>query len=211
MAYSTVDDARAITGLSSNDVSDAVLYSLGTIAAYKLNRDINTEVIREPIEYIDGTRENNIDGSNTTYYVRNWKDYIADKDGDQDVDTSDINVYQVESDGTETELTVSSITANDGKFILSSAPSSDVNLYVSYEYAPVSVSDPHKLISAAHSYLVASMSMTRLSVGQYNRVRIGAISVSLNSLAQKVYLEKYDDVINQINNRMTDYVEADVF
>ncbi len=128
MAFTTTAKVRLISNIVIADVSDADVASLITEATALLNGDLNTRIVRERIDFLDNTRENEINGTNTTYYVKNWRDkFIGDSDDDGDVDTSDITVYQVTSAGTETTLTVSSITPNDGKFVLDSAPASSIS------------------------------------------------------------------------------------
>jgi len=105
IGYCSMEDFRAVTNLTTSCIKDADAYDLITMAAYQINGDINTKVIRERIGYIDSTRENLIDGSNTDFYVKNWKGkYLADFNNDSEVTTADVIVYAVDDDGTETQL-----------------------------------------------------------------------------------------------------------
>ena len=93
MAYCTYSDINLLTNITSNDVANADITSMIAEATKELNRLINVRVVREEISYIDNTRENKIDGSNTTYYVKNWHGkYLADMNNDGSVSTSDVIV-----------------------------------------------------------------------------------------------------------------------
>ena len=74
-------------------------------------KDLNINIT----DYISYDKENTIDGSNTSFWTQKYP--IGDLDDDMDVDTDDIKVYQYSSDGTKTQVTVSSITPNTGNFV----------------------------------------------------------------------------------------------
>jgi hypothetical protein len=210
--YCTTDDVRNMTNIDTGDLTNSEITALISSCIKQVNKDLNTVVTRESIDYIDSTRENDIDGSNTTYYVKNWKGkYIGDKDDDGDVDTSDITVYQVTSDGTETTLNVSTITPNSGYFVLSSAPSSGVNLYVDYEWAYVSESTPDPLVVLATTLLASSYAYAKLNIGRAVSASFGDTRFLRHMESWKEYYDRYRTIVNQINERgMIQYGEADV-
>ena len=201
--YCSVDDVRAATGLNALDISDTAIYELmKLIVIPQINHEIGVKVIREKVEYIDDTRENDIDGTTTTFYVRNWeKYYIGDLDDDGDVDTSDIIVTLVASDDTESTATVSSVDQDDGKFVLSSAPASSDEVYVTYTYTPISVSDPNRLIRLAATYLTAAGAFTRIDAKKLQNFAIGKLRIGKQSDAYKIFFDKYMEIINQIKSR----------
>ena len=201
--YCTYSDINLLTNISSSDVSNVNITSIISHAIVELNRLINVKVVREPIGYLDSTRENDIDGSNTSYYVRNWKGkYLADMDNDGDVDTSDIIVYQVDSEGTETVLTVSSIDHDDGKFVLSSAPLSGVSLYVTYEWCYKDVSTPDNLVKLACVYLTASYCYGKLNIGRSPKEKFGNRTLERDMKSPEYYRRLAYDLINNINSEM---------
>lgn len=203
MAYCTYSDVNLLTNVSSSDISDADITSIISKATIELNRKINIHEIREPVYYLDDTRKNSIDSSNTTFYVKNWKGkFLADLDNDGDVDTSDIIVYQVDSQGTETTLTVSSITHNEGKFVLSSAPASGVRLYVTYDWAYKDVSTPDNLVKLACVFLTASYCYGKLNIGRSPRLRIGNKSIERDMDSPDYYRKLAYSLINDINDSM---------
>lgn len=209
VGYCSLNYVRDLCNITTSDLTDTELYSLVEKATVLVNQDLNTKVIRERIGYIDDTRENNINSSNTTYYVKNWKrKFIADSDNNALVNTSDIIVYQVASDGTETELTVSSITPNEGKFVLSSAPSSGVNLYVTYDYSPVSEYDPDENVKLACAYLTIALAWEKINRGMSPQQVYGNVKFMRDMRAGNDYFKTYENIISKINSEMGDYAEA---
>lgn len=208
--YCQVNDIRTLTHLNTTDITDASLYDIIKLAMAQLNADINVKITREYIEYIDDTRQNKIDGSNTTYYIKNWSGkYLADSDNDGDVDTSDITVYAVASDGTETEATVSTITPNDGKFVLSTAYDSSYKLYVTYEWAYASEYTPDTLVRLACANLAASYAFAKINIGKAPTVQFGNVRVYRHMDSFKEFEKKYRDIVNQINTQMIDWAESE--
>lgn len=208
MAYITYDIVRLFTNLTSDDISDEKLTSIITYCTAQLNRDINTRVIREKIESIDNTRTNKIDGTNSTYFVKNWEGkYIADSNDDGSVTISDLTVYQVDSSSVETTLTISTITASEGKFTVSTMPSS-VTLYVSYDYAKVSAT--HSLVKLAMAYLVAAVAYSKINVGQSTSFSVGEIRVVNHINSFKEYYDLYTQIVQRINDGMVDSIEHDL-
>lgn len=202
MAYASVNDVRLLTGLSTNDINDADLTSIIAFATYQVNSDIQVTVVREKVEYIDNTRQNDINSSNTTFYVKTWKDYyIGDANNDGAVTVSDLTVYLVSSDGTETTTTVSTITANSGKFVLSAAPAGGKDMYVSYSYSPVSMSDPNALVKTATAYISGAISYLKINPRKLQSYSIGKLRVSKQAKAYDEYYDKYKQIIHQIKNR----------
>ena len=109
MAYTDYSKINLLTNLTSSDVSDADVKSIIAEATKELNQEINVRINREQISYIDNTRENKIDGSNVTYYVKNWRKFIADMDNDGIITPEDVVVYSISSDGTETKVAVKTV------------------------------------------------------------------------------------------------------
>lgn len=201
MAYATYSDVNLLTNVSSSDVSNTNVTSLIAEATAELNRLINVREVREPIDYLDSTRKNKIDSSNTTFYVRNWKGkYLADMNNDGDVDTSDIIVYQVDSDGTETELTVSSIDHDDGSFTLSSAPTTGVRLYVTYEWCQKDVSTPDRIVKMACIFLTASYIYGKLNIGRSPNQSWGNKRITRDMNSPNYYREMAMKLVNQITD-----------
>lgn len=201
MALTSISQVRLLTNLSTSDISDADVTSLIGLATAEIFSKINIKVVREPIKYIDATRENDIDGSNTTYYVRNWKGtYMSDSDFDGDVDISDITVYAVDSNDNETVATVSSIDYDDGKFVLSTAYDSSYDLYITYSYCYYDPVTPDPLLGLAASYLVASYSYLKVDAG-VSDVKFGNVRINKTlSSGYGMYYERYNEIMGKLNS-----------
>ena len=201
--YCSPDDIRTIANLTSDDITDSRLYDIITFAMTQLNHEINSKIIEEPVSEIDSTRTNKIDSSNTTFYVQKSFDwFIADMDDDGDVDTSDIIVYKYDSEGVRTEPAISSITPNEGKFVLTTAPESGSTLKVTYSYASVSESDPHPLLKICCAHLAASLAFTRIETGYFERLQIGKLTLQNTSRGFTQYYDLYRRGIHLLQSRM---------
>ncbi len=202
MAWTTVADVRLITGLTTSDISDADLTSLIAVAQKEVLLVINNKVTREKVEYIDETRKNEIDGTNTTYYIRNWDgNFISDANYDLDVTTSDITLISVGGDGIESSVTISTVSSSAGSYVVSSAQS-DVSLYVSYVYSMFDPVTPDPLLKLATEFLAASYAYMRIDSSQKKKVKFGNVSIENSTgsdSASMVFYNKYLDILRQLN------------
>ena len=74
LAWGDVPTIRKISGVTSTtDMTDSEIKEFLNMARKEVNSKIITKVVREPVMYLDEYRQNKIDGSNKTYFVRNWK------------------------------------------------------------------------------------------------------------------------------------------
>lgn len=212
MSYCTYSDVNLLTNIQSGDVANADITSLINFAIYQLNHDLNVKVIRERVEYLDSTRENDTDGSNTNFYIRNWKgNYLADMDDDGDVDTSDVIVHLVSTDGTETTATVSSVDEDDGKITLSSAPTSDQEVYLTYSYSRVSENGGscHPLVKLACVYLTAYLCYGKINLGKSPMVSFGNARLVRHMNSAKEYFQRYQAIVKQINDTQADIKKSE--
>jgi hypothetical protein len=198
--YCTVEDVRNMTNLTTNDLTDTQLCLLIEYCGAQLNEDMNVYLEEEEVWEINNTKTNKIDGTNATYYTKKYP--IGDSNNDMAVDTTDLEVYQYLSDGTKQQLTVSSITPNTGKFILSIAPASSiVKITVTYRYCQLSVSDPNALVKMACALLTAAWAYTKINVGKAPRWRMGSTQIWRDMDSFKTYYNKYLQILTQINDR----------
>jgi len=208
MAYVTVDEIRTITNITSSQISDADLNNVITFASYELNEDLQINVDRERISYIDEIRENTIDGSNTTFYVKNG--YIGDSDDDFDVTTTDIVVWK-EYDNTKTYLTVSSIDVKEGSFVVSSAPANEGAYYIKYVYSKARMDDTglFKRVTLAAAQLTAAWAYSKLNVGKASRFKMGTLTVTRDTMGHKYWMQQYHNTISKINSEwMITFVDS---
>ncbi len=203
MAYTDYEKLNLLTNVTESDITNDDVDLIIAEATKELNRLINVKEIRERVSYIDSVRKNSIDGSNTSFYVKNWKGkYLADMNNDGGVDTDDIIVHQVDSDSVETTLTVSSITHNEGKFVLDSAPTSGVKLYVTYEWCYKDVSTPDGLVALACTFLAVSYCYAKLNKGRASTFSFGNQRITRDMGACAFYRTEAMGLINSINDSM---------
>jgi len=212
MVYCTASEIRLITNLTTSDISDADLTNLIIEATKYLNSKINVPVVREEIFYIDETRENKIDGLTTKYYIQNWfEKYLADSDFDGDVDASDLTVYAVDSNGTETEATISSIDASEKSFTLSTAYTSGYRLYVSYEWCYRNPATPDALIALACKFITASLAYAKINIGRAPSLSFGNQRIMRHMDSFRIYMEKAEEIIEEINYKGANLKQAPTF
>jgi hypothetical protein len=206
--YCTPNDIRVVTNLTTSDISDTELYNIITFAGHQLNSDINCYIEDEQISWISIDKTNYINGTNATYFTRHYP--IGDSTGDQDVTVADLEVYTILADGTKTAVTLSSITPNSGKFVTSApiATASDPNLYVTYKYVPMSVSDPNPLIKTACVLLSAAWAYSKINIGKAADFRIGSLNISRHIKSFDIYYGRYQEVLKEINNKITKVEET---
>lgn len=203
MAYTDVATVRLVSGLTTNEISDANITSLIAYATTQFNADANVRIDREKVEYIDSTRENKIDGSNTTYYVKNWNGwYLGDLNDDGSVSISDAKFYYVATDGTETEKTISSVTHDTGKVVLSAAPATSGTGYITYSKAPLDESTPNNLIKKAVSELTAALAFTNTDAKKLKNFKVGKIAITTQSEGFQTMYAQYRKTLELIQSRM---------
>lgn len=199
MAYCTYTDFRTISPMSTADIADTEVTSLIALATAKLNSDINIRVDISPEEVfsIDYERQNIKNGTNTTFYTRNYP--LGDYNNDGALSTSDLDVFKISSSGVRSDLTVS--TLNDykiGKFTLSVAPDSSDRLFVRYSIAPLDESTPHPLIKQACLQLVASMASTKVGTDAFNSISLGRLRVGKSQYNNDIHINRYNELVSQI-------------
>jgi hypothetical protein len=200
--YSSVNSVREINNLTTEDISDADLYNLIQRATTYMNSELNFRILREPIKDIDETRTNKIDGTNDTFYVRKWFQHLGDMNCDGKVTTSDIIVYQVDSSSVETQLSVSTISPDEGKFVLTTPPASGVRLFVTYEWCYVSEYTPHPLIKLACDYLTTAFAFEKVERGLSPQQVYGNVRIYRDMEASSEFHKRYREVVNQINSEL---------
>lgn len=211
MVYCTYANVNLITNIISDDVANADVTSIIAEATKELNSFINVQIVREKVEYIDTTRENKIDGSNTIYYIQNWNGkYFADRDDDGDVDTSDVIVYLVDGDGNETIATVSDIDVDDCYVTLSSAPSSSTKIYITYDWCYKNASTPDPMIKLACTFLSAAYCYAKLNIGRAPQVKFGNSRFYRHIDSYEMYYNRAMKIIDKINESggLADYSES---
>ena len=194
--YCSVDDVRKITDVTSANVDDSSLYDLITYATVLLNEDVQISIEDELVEYIDGEKENKTDDSNVIFYTK--RTYIGDANNDGEITPTGLYAYTLDSDGTRTTVTISSVDdARIGKFTVSSAPTTSQSLYITYPVAPVNM-QTNSSVKMACIYLTAALANTKLDAGQLRTYRVGKTYASQEVSKYSSYMNKYRDLLLKI-------------
>jgi len=214
MVYCNFGEVNDLTNVTSSDILDVDITKIIAKATIELNRKINVKVEREKVGYIDSTRTNKINGSNTIYYFKNWKGkFLADMNNDGTVTTSDIIVYLISQDGTETTATVSAVDHDNMYFTLTTAPDSSTTsrMEVTYEWCFKDVSTPDPIVKLACIFLTASYCYGKLNIGMAPKQKWGSQTIERDMKSPEYYRQMAYSLINDINDEMyssADSVEA---
>ncbi len=200
--YCSFDDVRDIAGVPTTTTDSQIFNLIKNFGIAQINRDVGIEWRDERVRYISSERQNDIDGSNTTFYARNWP--LGDLDNDGIVDEDDLELYSLDSDGTRTEFTVSSV--DDvwlSKFTLTTAPT-DSRLFIQ-RYRSVQVEvypnvDP--LIRMACAQFVGAMSYTKINASKTARFKVGKVTVMEQSNSFKDLMSQYNQTLFKIRSKI---------
>jgi hypothetical protein len=201
MSYITLQQLKNYLGQSNSTILlDSNLNEMILSSNSKINGDLTINVIREPIYYINDIKKNDIDGTNKKFYVRNWfGKYFGDLNDDGSITKDDVIVIQKDSNSVETELTVSSIDAENMGFTLSAAPSSDMELFVTYKYSYFDMSTPDQRIKDLARYLCLMKSYFELEIGLIG-TSAKAGNISLSGIDKNTKASKYNNLAKELLN-----------
>lgn len=196
--YCCADDVRLLAGVPTA-VTDSQIYDLMFYAQAQLNRDIGIEWRDEEVLPIDNEKENEIDGVNTTYYVR--RPWIGDYNDDGRVTTADISAYRIDGESVRYAVSIASIAdAEIGKFTVTTAVPNGSNFFVRYRTFPVCVDPPNRLIRMACAYLTAAYSYSKQDIRQAQSFRVGKVAVTRQAPAYDKLLGMYNRTLYAIKN-----------
>lgn len=199
MAYTTIDLVREKTGYTSDEISDDEVTQIITEATSVINNEINTYIIREPVRFIDNSRQNKLDDSNTTFYVQKSIQYnFGDDNDDGELTITDIKVELEDSEGTITEATVSSIDV-EGSYVLSEAPDSTTvtKMYTTYKYTYYDITIPDKLIVLLGTYLASSYTALIVDSNLPSNTKLGniAVTVPIANTKYRQFSDRYEALL----------------
>jgi len=211
VGFCTPDDVRMISNISStstdaNYLSDSQIYDVIQFAQSTLITELSSKIREERVTSIDSNaRQNIIDSSNTTYYVqRSYKWFIADRNGDGEIDENDVIVWEYDSSAdTKTKVTVSSVDAETGKIILSSAPSTGNTVTITYRYTDIDMFTPDPHLKTTCTYLVAALAHQKLEATDFDRLTLGKMTVSKRNKTFDYFHKSYKEYLHQLKGRMT--------
>lgn len=197
--YCTIDDIRTFSSsLKSNVITDTQVYELIKYANSQINQDILIEYREEKVEYISKDKPNDINGSNSVFYVQN--PYLGDYDDDGIISETDLYVYSIDSSGTVKDYAVLQVDdVRRGKFTLTEAPASGVELYITYRSSPVLLYPIVNMMvrQAAIKYVLA-LAYSRTDPGMVKSFRVNKVSVTGESSPSKRYMQEYSNLVSKI-------------
>ncbi len=193
----SVNDIRLLGNLGSTDVSDNDVQSLLSFATVQFNHDILTKHSDWMVASLSNEKENKIDGSNTTFYVPDYP--IGDYNDDGKIDENDVIAYTLDSSGTRTAYTVSSIADDEiGKIELASAPSASETLYLTWSSSPVELETPHSLAKLALVQLCNALMYTKVDAGKLQAYRVRHLAVMKPAMGFEKHYNDYRRTVTQI-------------
>jgi len=209
MVYITPAEVRTITGITSTESDDTALTSIITYATAQVNGVITAYVENEIPQYINAYKENEINGVDKIFYVSHYP--LADFDDDGDVDTSDVKVYLIEDD-TRTAATVSSIDAIDGKIVLTTAPTTVQDVWITYKYYLLKDGSSSGLIKLAVAWLSASIVQSKVDVSFIGNIKLGEFGVGnrTGKTGYTYYKERYNEILDLINREIIEVMNLDI-
>lgn len=207
MTYCDIQKIRLVAGLGSDRISDSELRDLrDDVATPKINEDVNTIIMDEKVDYISTDKENNIDGSNKTFYAREVDaeyNFIGDFNDDGVVDDSDLEAFQV-ADGERTDLSVTLVDHETGELTIEK-PNGDAvkegDIYLNYAVAPADEKTPSKMIEIACAQLTGMFGHSNVSIENFNNFSIGSVTVDDSDSSSSELFRDYQKTLMQINQR----------
>jgi len=201
MAYCTASDIRAITNLTTSEISDSEITSLIEYATSQVNADIGVTlyVKLNDTNYISG----DFDGTNKTFTLKFSP--IGDLNNDGTVDTNDIEVWSklsTEDHYTKMSNPIASIDDHEiGKFTFASAPSTDRDYILKYVWFPIPYN--HKLIKKACAELAAYLCFLKLNLKDVESYRLGKVAVTKTARHPGLvsFYDRYQETLGRIRGR----------
>lgn len=201
MTILTVAELKSHLGSQVSEFSQEDLENIVEDVITEIQSELNVDIFREYMVYMDRTRKNSVNGTNTTFYIYNYLDkWFADRNGDGSVTIADVIVYAVDSVGTETKPTISSIDNDNRSITLETAPES-VRLFIDYSYSFFDMSTPDRRIKRLAKYLALTYSYFELELDLIGTsAKMGNISLSginTNSKTAK-YKNRYEALLKEL-------------
>lgn len=204
MAVCTVNDVRLVSDVTEDEINDVDLKKMIDSAIPLFNREIRSEVRREKIQHIDYWHQNDVDGSNKTFYLKYPQAgyYIGDKDNSGAVTTDDVTLEEWDSGGSISDLTINSVDAETGKIVVGTAPATGSRVYAYYNYVPVNIGSD-RIATQAMAHLAAALSQTKLGAGQFEKVSLRVLDMTKQSESFQKHYDQYRKYMNTIKEKMS--------
>ncbi len=201
MAIITLTELKTYLGDKATELEDTELEAIISEVNSVIQQELNVDVFRECIKYINLTRQNLIDGENKTYYIKNYVNkWFADKNGDGSITVEDVKIYTIDNDGVETNPTISSIDNTKRSITLETAPE-NVTMYLDYSYSFYDMSTPDnrikklaKYLALAYCYFEIDFDLVGTSIKMGNQSISG---IGTNSRTAK-YNKRYEYLLKEL-------------
>lgn len=207
MAYCNIQKIRLMTGLSSERISDTELRDFrDDVATPKLNEDVNTIIMDEKVDYISSDKQNEINGSNKTFYAKEVDaeySFIGDFNDDGTVDDSDVEAFQV-ANNQRTDLSVTLENHETGELTIEKSNGDAVeegDIYLNYAVAPADQKTPSKMIEIACAQLTGMFGYSNINAENFDSFSIGSVTVEDSDSSASDLFSDYQQTIIQINQR----------
>jgi len=214
MTYCSIQKIRQLSQIESEDASDTELRDYrDDIATPHINDDLNQEINAWEMERVANYKDNTIDDSNKTFYLKethNSNLHVGDFNDDGEVDKDDIQVYYIDGDDNRVVPTIVSLDdASIGQFTMEKQNGDALKRdevkhgpFVSYAVAPADMQTPAKKIEAACGYLTGALAYSGINVGNFDNFSVGSVSVNDTSEGSATeQMRKYEESIQRIGQR----------
>jgi len=198
MSYCSTADIRAITNLTTTDISDSDLNSLISYATYQINADIGATMY---VKLGDGDYfTGDFDGTTTTFALKFCP--IGDMDNDGSVGTTDVNLwYKLNTEDYYTKASGSISTIDDhemGKFTFITAPLTTSDYIIKYVWFPIPYNS--NLIKKACAELTAYLAFLRCNLKDIESYKLGKMEVSKVARHPGLvsFYDRYQDTLSKI-------------
>ena len=209
--YCSISDFRSISPFGKDQITDADIVTLMSIASTMVHRKVTTK------HKLERDLEGPINGSNTIFYTK-WVP-IADADMDSDIDISDVDVFYATWDANNrivfgSAQTISSVDARSGRVTMSTSPTTstaEAGIYLTYF---TSVEDlDYESVKLAANYMLAHLVSLKLrgETANYNQVKDAFLRPGMTGMVSNIidpwqhpYLKSCLEIIHDIVGKGSD-------
>lgn len=220
MSYCDIALVRTIGAPDSSEVRDAKVRDIrDNVATGRLNSDIQTEVAKEKVIEINDSKDNAVDGENTTFYLEKTHNSfraLGDRNDDGVIDGDDIKAW-THIDGDRISVDVAEIVdpvegefeaglnlvytnADETQYDLDPLPS-DADLYISYKHAPADMAKPNSMVEVACAQLTAAFCYSNIETQKLKNFTIGDVTIRKQSQGFGLMMDQYTESMRRIVNR----------
>lgn len=218
--FVNANDVRLFSDIEHEDMGDRKVTQYIKTAIPYFVRETHTDVYREQVRNIDQWHKNEVDGSNSTFYLQ-WPQvhtiwHVGDMNKDGKVDCDDINVEIWKGDGEIEKAEVEYLDPKEGKFVLSQPPKKGDKLFVDYMYVGADCGnmcdniEAEQIVRQCVAFLTAALIKTGLGTHQFRNIGLRFMNFSQETgeryagefIDVREYWEQHKLLVEKINQRM---------